>query len=76
MVQGLVVALAWSLAQALARGVLVIVLALASNLFDDDNNEDNDEDDNDDNDDNDDAFVSPLPPPPSLQKQWSLSTGE
>jgi hypothetical protein len=48
----LVVVLAWSLAQALARGVFVIVLALAQNLFDD----------NDNNDDDDDAFVSPCYP--------------
>jgi hypothetical protein len=65
LVRGLVVALAPSLARALARGVVVIVLALKPNLFDDD---DNDDDDN--------AFVSPLPPAPSLQKRWSLSTGE
>jgi hypothetical protein len=58
---GLVVALAWSLAQALARGVVVIVLALVPNLFDGNDN-------NNDVDDDDDAFVSPLPPPPSLQK--------
>ncbi len=75
--------MAWSLAQALAEGVVVIVLALAPNLFDDkdDNNNDNNDngdndDDDDDNDDDDDAFVSPLPLPPSLQKRWSLSTGE
>jgi hypothetical protein len=42
------------LAQALAKGVVVIFLALAQNLFDkDDNNEDND---------NNNAFVSPLLP--------------
>jgi hypothetical protein len=64
LVWGLVVELAWSLAQALAWGVIGIVLALAPNLF-------NDNDNNNDN-----AFVSPLPPPPSLQKRWSLSTGE
>ncbi len=79
-------------------GVIVIVLALAPNLFDDDeddydndnndydddnNDDDNDgedddnEDDNDDDDnDDDDAFVSPLPPSPSLQKRWLLSTCE
>jgi hypothetical protein len=65
LVWGLVVALAWLLAWAFARGVVVIVLALEPNLFNDD-----------DDDDNKDAFVSPLPPPPSLQKRWSLSTGE
>ncbi len=48
----LVVELAWVLAWALVRGVVIILLA--PNLF---NN----------NDDDDDAFVSPLPPlPPSL----------
>jgi hypothetical protein len=56
LVWGLVVALACSLAQALARGVFVIVLALAQNLFDD----------NDDNDDDDDAFVSPCRPPSEM----------
>jgi hypothetical protein len=69
LVWGLVVALAWSLAQALAGGVVVIILALAPNLFNNDNKDNNDDNDND-------AFVSPLPPPQSLQKQWSLSTGE
>jgi hypothetical protein len=59
----LVVALARLFAQALAREAIVIVLALAPNLFDDDDNNNN-------------AFVSPLLPPPSLIKQWSLSTGE
>ncbi len=52
LVRGLVVALTRSLAQALARGVFVIVLALTQNLFDDNN----------DNDDDDDAFVSPCRP--------------
>jgi hypothetical protein len=52
LVWGLVVALAWLLAQALARGVFVIVLALTQNLFDD----------YDDNNDDDDAFVSPCRP--------------
>ncbi len=52
LVRGLVVALGRSLARALARGVFVIVLALAQNLFDD----------YDDNDDDDDAFVSPFRP--------------
>ncbi len=52
LVRGLVVALAWSLAQALARGVFVIFLALAQNLLDD----------YDDNNDDDDAFISPFRP--------------
>jgi hypothetical protein len=52
LVRGLIVALAWSLAQALARGVFVIVLALAQNLFNDYDN----------NNDDDDAFVSPCRP--------------
>ncbi len=58
--------------------VVVIVLAIGPILFGgDDDDDDDDNDNNDDNDDNEDhAFVSPLPPPPSLQKQWSLSTGE
>jgi hypothetical protein len=41
LVWGLVVELAWQLAQALAEGVVVIVLALAKNLFDGDNNNNN-----------------------------------
>ncbi len=64
MVRGLVVALAWSLAQALARGVFVIVLALTLNLFNN-NNDDNDNDDDDDDDDdgdNDDTMMTPLSP--------------
>jgi hypothetical protein len=52
LVWGLVVTLAWSLAQALARGVFVIVLALTQNLSDDYNN----------NNDDDDTFVSPCRP--------------
>ena len=52
MVQGLVVALAWSLARALPRGVFIIVLALTQNLFNDDNNNNN----------NDAAFISPCRP--------------
>jgi hypothetical protein len=59
----LVVALAHLLAQALAGGVVVIVLALAPNLFDNDDNNNHDGKDN-----KDDNFVYPLPPLPSLQK--------
>jgi hypothetical protein len=44
--------LAWLLAQALAKGVINIVLALTQNLFNDDNNNNN----------NDAAFISPCRP--------------
>ncbi len=52
LVWGLVVEMAWQLAQALAKGVFVIVLALAQNLIND----------NDNNKDGDATFVSPCCP--------------
>ncbi len=56
----LVIELAWALASALVRGVVVIVLA--PNLFDD-------------NDDDDDAFVPPLPPSPPLSSHRQVGSG-
>jgi hypothetical protein len=52
----------------LAKGVIIILLALAQNLFKNKDNNNNDKDGNN-------AFVSPLPPSPPLPSRRRVGSG-